>query len=128
MLVDMPTSVPENFAIADSVLQNAAAFVKTELAGNDSSHDFFHIERVRNMAVKIARSEDMSEQDVRVIELAALLHDVKDWKYGGTESEARACIEVTWLFSAVHDNMLSGQAEHAGLYTQAGLCVTGLPV
>eukprot|EP00877_Chromochloris_zofingiensis_P009064 jgi/Chrzof1/4410/Cz14g12040.t1 len=94
MLVDMPTSVPENFAIADSVLQNAAAFVKTELAGNDSSHDFFHIERVRNMAVKIARSEDMSEQDVRVIELAALLHDVKDWKYGGTESEARACIEA----------------------------------
>jgi len=34
-----------------------ADFVREELAGNDASHDFDHIQRVRNMALYFAKEE-----------------------------------------------------------------------
>lgn len=33
------------------------AFVREALSGNDASHDFAHIDRVRNMALYLAREE-----------------------------------------------------------------------
>jgi uncharacterized protein len=62
----------------------ASEFVRADLAGNDSSHDFFHIERVRKLALSLAQEEG-KDLDLEVVELAALLHDVKDWKYSGSE-------------------------------------------
>ncbi len=49
-----------------------------ERCKNDSSgHDFSHVDRVRKNALKIAETEG---GDAFVTELAALLHDVEDWK------------------------------------------------
>ncbi|KAJ3210109.1 hypothetical protein HDU83_001716 [Entophlyctis luteolus] len=54
-------------------------FVRSALAQNDASHDFAHIERVRYLALRIAgKTEGVNAV---VVELAALLHDVKDYKY-----------------------------------------------
>jgi hypothetical protein len=49
-------------------------FVKAELAGNDASHDFRHIERVHALARTIAAEEGVAQD---VVEIGALLHDVQ---------------------------------------------------
>lgn len=61
----------------DLILQQAEAFVRQELAADSSGHDFWHIDRVRTMAQRIAREEGA---DVFVCQLAALLHDIPDEK------------------------------------------------
>eukprot|EP01119_Soliformovum_irregulare_P004597 TRINITY_DN15662_c0_g1_i1.p1 TRINITY_DN15662_c0_g1~~TRINITY_DN15662_c0_g1_i1.p1 ORF type:complete len:237 (-),score=54.75 TRINITY_DN15662_c0_g1_i1:51-761(-) len=70
---------------SSALVEAAIEFVKKELAGNDASHDWDHIDRVRKMAVRIADEENA--EDKELIELAAILHDVRDWKYSGSETE-----------------------------------------
>ena len=41
----------------ETAIPIAEEFVKRELAGNDGSHDFFHIDRVRNTAISLSREE-----------------------------------------------------------------------
>lgn len=65
------------------MIKETEQFVKTFHADDFSGHDYAHIERVRRMALQIARREG---GDARIIELAALLHDVADAKLGGTSS------------------------------------------
>eukprot|EP00271_Cylindrocystis_brebissonii_P014229 TRINITY_DN35515_c0_g1_i1.p1 TRINITY_DN35515_c0_g1~~TRINITY_DN35515_c0_g1_i1.p1 ORF type:complete len:234 (+),score=33.53 TRINITY_DN35515_c0_g1_i1:734-1435(+) len=72
----------------------AEDFVKTSMAGWDSSHDWWHAERVRRTALSLAEEEDLSAESKQIVELAALLHDVGDHKYaaragGGPESIER---------------------------------------
>lgn len=62
----------------------AEAFVREHLAANDASHDYAHIERVRNTALRLAREEGV--EDLEVVELAAVLHDIYDHKYSGSET------------------------------------------
>lgn len=52
--------------------------VRSLFSGEGTGHDWFHINRVRNMALEIARNE---EADLEVIELAAFLHDIADHKF-----------------------------------------------
>mmetsp|Transcript_1582 Transcript_1582/g.2093 ORF Transcript_1582/g.2093 Transcript_1582/m.2093 type:complete len:221 (+) Transcript_1582:44-706(+) len=66
------------------IIQNTIEFVKKELAGNDASHDWFHIERVWKLSKTLAREEKIENSEI--VELAALLHDVNDWKYSGSET------------------------------------------
>ncbi len=58
-----------------------------------SGHDWWHIERVRNLARTIAREEG---GDPYICELAALLHDLADAKVAGDEAtgQRRVC---DWL-------------------------------
>ena len=64
-------------------------WVKHELRQMDGSHDWWHIHRVRNNALAIARKEGpgglggLDPAFDIVVELAALVHDVQDWKYSG---------------------------------------------
>ncbi|WP_054950339.1 HD domain-containing protein [Numidum massiliense] len=59
------------------VLLKARDYVKSELSGDHSGHDWWHIDRVTNLAKEIARAE---QADAYVCELAALLHDIADEK------------------------------------------------
>ncbi|WP_394906687.1 HD domain-containing protein [uncultured Mesonia sp.] len=54
------------------------AFVKDELAGAEASHDYFHVERVYKIALQIAQKEGANQE---VVALAALLHDIADYKF-----------------------------------------------
>lgn len=54
------------------------AFVKAQLAHAEGGHDWFHIERVYNNAMLIAKGE---ECDLLVVQLGALLHDIADSKF-----------------------------------------------
>lgn len=42
----------------------------------------------------LAQQEGLSPASCLLVELAALLHDIGDWKYGGTEASAAAAISV----------------------------------
>jgi uncharacterized protein len=69
---------------AKNLINKIAAEVKKELADDSSGHDWWHIWRVWQLAKRIGRTE---KADMAVVELAALLHDIADWKeYGGDET------------------------------------------
>jgi len=74
------------------LLKATENFVKSVLEGDSSGHDWWHIHRVRNLALMIAKSEGA---DLFVVELAALLHDIDDWKLieAGVEEQKTK----TWL-------------------------------
>jgi uncharacterized protein len=78
------------------ILAQTTTHVRNLLSGEGSGHDWFHIERVRNVALKIAREE---QADLFVVELAALLHDVADWKFAGGDHEAGPRAAREWLQS-----------------------------
>lgn len=78
----------------NQVIQNTEQHVRQLLSGDGSGHDWFHIERVRNVALRIGREETA---DLLVVELAALLHDVSDWKYAGGDEKAGPLAAKHWL-------------------------------
>ena len=54
--------------------------VKEKLMGEGSGHDWWHVYRVHRIAQYLAEREG---GDLQVIELAALLHDISDYKLNG---------------------------------------------
>ena len=60
------------------IISQIADEVRQKLEGEGSGHDWWHIVRVWNMAKHIGISEGA---DMFVVELAALLHDIADWKF-----------------------------------------------
>jgi uncharacterized protein len=60
-----------------SILRRTEEFVKDRLSGESSGHDWWHIHRVSKMAVEIGTAERV---DLFVVQLAALLHDIDDYK------------------------------------------------
>ena len=62
----------------EKTIQKVADEVRQKLEGEGSGHDWWHIVRVWNMAKHIGKSESA---DIFVVELAALLHDIADWKF-----------------------------------------------
>ncbi len=77
-----------------SVLDKTQDFVKEKLEGEGSGHDWWHIVRVVNNAKAIAKKEG---GDLFVIELAALLHDIADWKFNNGDSSIGAEVTREWL-------------------------------
>lgn len=60
------------------IIEKIAGAAEQKLAGEGSGHDWWHIVRVWKMAKHIAKSEGANNF---VVELAALLHDIADWKF-----------------------------------------------
>ena len=67
------------------IITKTISFVKLSLKGAEGGHDWWHIERVYNNAMKIAQEE---EADPFLTALAALLHDIADSKFHGGNEEA----------------------------------------
>lgn len=59
------------------LLLKTEEFIQSEFENDGSGHDWWHIYRVRNMALQIAKQEG---GDLFLIEMSALLHDLDDWK------------------------------------------------
>lgn len=80
----------------EALLLETAAFVRKTLDGDSSGHDWWHIDRVRRNACRLARDEGA---DLLVTELAALLHDIADWKFHGGDEQAGSRTARQWLES-----------------------------
>ncbi|MGO4888038.1 HD domain-containing protein [Anaerobacillus sp. MEB173] len=77
----------------DNILGKAELFVKEQLEGDSSGHDWWHIYRVTKLATTIAQKEGANQY---ICTLAALLHDVADEKLN--ESEEAGLKKVSnWL-------------------------------
>lgn len=63
------------------ILSITEQFVSGFMNSYDWSHDFHHVSRVKDIATKIAISENLSKNDIFEVQLGALLHDVNDSKY-----------------------------------------------
>ncbi len=61
----------------DQIIKNTEIFVKKALSKEGTGHDWWHIERVRNNAKLINKTE---KSDDFIIDLTLLLHDVGDRK------------------------------------------------
>ena len=60
-------------------------FVRQKIKGYDSGHDWWHIERVRNLARYINEIESLA--DPFILEIAVLLHDTVDSKFADGRME-----------------------------------------
>lgn len=79
----------------DQVLTYTAHFVKKELEGEGSGHDWWHIHRVTQVTKQIARQESA---DLFICTMAALLHDIADEKLNVDEETGIQKVR-TWLDS-----------------------------
>ncbi len=61
----------------EEIIQRTADYVKGEFERDSSGHDWWHIARVWKTALALCKQEGA---DVYTVELAALLHDLDDWK------------------------------------------------
>ena len=72
----------------DTIQEDAIEYIKGLFEGNSDGHDFDHTMRVYKNAMKIAAKEQGC--DLRIVALAALLHDTDDYKLFDTENNANA--------------------------------------
>ena len=74
-----------------NLINKTIELVKEKLEGTESGHDWFHIERVWKLSLKIQEKEGGEKL---IIELAALLHDIADPKfYNGDETIASKIVK-----------------------------------
>lgn len=67
-----------------TVIAVIADEVRSKLDDESSGHDWWHIHRVWQMARRLSQNYDV---EIPIVELAALLHDIADWKmHGGDET------------------------------------------
>ncbi|MCX6744824.1 MAG: HD domain-containing protein [Candidatus Parcubacteria bacterium] len=78
---------------SNEIIEKVAAFVKIKQLGETTGHDWWHTYRVWQTAKKIGQLE---KADLFIVELAALLHDLDDWKFSdrGTENVRKLLEEL----------------------------------
>ena len=64
-------------------------FAKDYMKKYDDSHSFEHAMRVKNMATTLAISENLNEEQIFIIQLAALTHDINDSKYSNNNEDTQ---------------------------------------
>ncbi|HNK62456.1 MAG TPA: HD domain-containing protein [Anaerolineales bacterium] len=85
------------------IIQQTADHIRREFSDDPSGHDWWHIYRVWKNAIAICEIE---QADSFIVQLAALLHDLDDWKFnaGGDETPLRA---RAWLDSCFVDPVIA---------------------
>ena len=77
-----------------SVIDAAVQHIREQFKDDSSGHDWWHIYRVWRMAVRLAEAEGA---DLYVVQLAALLHDIADWKFHDGDLTAGPRAARLWL-------------------------------
>lgn len=89
----------------DTSIPAIAAEVRSRMEGEGSGHDWWHVYRVWQMAKWLAVEEGAA---MEIVELAALTHDIADWKFRDGDDtagprETRALLERYSVDAAVID-------------------------
>jgi len=89
----------------EEVIKRTADYVKSKLSGEGSGHDWWHVCRVWKTAIEISNSDGT---DLFVIQLAALLHDIADWKFHAGDDSVGPKLAREWLGKLdVDENVIS---------------------
>lgn len=75
-------------------IQRTHDYVRETLLKESSGHDWFHVQRVWKMAIFLSQSESA---DTAIVQLAALLHDIADWKLHAGDLGAGPRAARKWL-------------------------------
>jgi len=78
------------------IIKKTVEFIKKELHGAEGGHDWWHTQRVWNLAKKINETE---KGDFFVVELGSLLHDVADYKFHDGDEETGPAVAKGFLRS-----------------------------
>jgi uncharacterized protein len=78
------------------VIDQTANHVKTVLSGDNTGHDWWHVYRVWIIAHRIGQDEKANRL---IVELAALLHDIADWKLHDGDVSVGPQMAKDWLDS-----------------------------
>lgn len=70
-----------------NAINKTELFTKEIMDNYDESHNFSHALRVKNLATKIAVSENLNDNEIFEVMLAALVHDICDHKYNNGECQ-----------------------------------------
>lgn len=94
----------------NNFVEQTVEFVKKEFAHGEGAHDWWHIYRVWQNALKLASKE---KADLEIVQLAALLHDLDDWKLGGdgTPVKARKWLEKMGVEKKVLEKVCTATAK-----------------
>ena len=93
----------------EEVIKRTADYVKSRLDGEGSGHDWWHVYRVWKTAVNIGEKECA---DFFVVQLAALLHDIADWKFHSGNDSIGPKLAREWLEKLdVDENIISHVCE-----------------
>jgi uncharacterized protein len=115
----MPPSLPADERRRD-IVRRTEQFARRELADDPTGHDWWHADRVRRTALRIAEQEGA---DTFIVELASLLHDVADFKFSGSE-EAGPDQAWKWLASlGVSESIREAVVEIIRRMSFKGACV-----
>lgn len=68
--------------------------VKEKMSGEGSGHDWWHVYRVWQNAIAVGQAEGA---DMFVVQTAALLHDIADWKFHDGDTRAGGRVAGQWL-------------------------------
>ncbi len=85
-------------------IERTASNVRIILSGDGTGHDWWHVHRVWKTARRIGQAE---KADLLVVELAALLHDIADWKLHDGDSTVGPKMAEDWLDSLGLDPTVS---------------------
>src|SRR5690554_5785138 len=92
-----------------TIIRAVENLVQNKFKNEGTGHDWYHINRVRNLALKIQEAEG---GDVYLIELAALLHDISDHKFNGGDFEKGADVSREILNALKVEEEVIGKVSH----------------
>ena len=78
------------------ILDKTRDYIKKELSGDGSGHDWWHVVRVTKTAMQIGIKEGA---DLFIIELGAMLHDLGDFKFHNGDVTVGPRMVTEWLQS-----------------------------
>jgi uncharacterized protein len=83
------------------ILDKTRDYIKQELGGDGTGHDWWHIVRVTKIAMQIGIKEGA---DLFIIELGAMLHDLGDFKFHNGDDTVGPRMVTEWLQNLKVDN------------------------
>lgn len=76
------------------IINKTASYIEKRLSGENTGHDWYHVYRVWQNAIKIGRQE---KANMFVVEMGALLHDIADSKFHGGDDQIGPQMARDWL-------------------------------
>ncbi|MBS1988091.1 HD domain-containing protein [Candidatus Dependentiae bacterium] len=77
------------------IIEKTIQFVRSQLEGEGTGHDWWHVHRVYSLALRIAQQEQGA--DIFVVSLGALLHDIADYKFHHGDESVGPRVAGQWL-------------------------------
>jgi uncharacterized protein len=82
------------YSNATDIIYKTQAHIKSLMLGEVTGHDWWHIHRVHQMAKFIAENENANSF---IVEMAALLHDIADWKFNNGDDTLSSNLAREWM-------------------------------